>query len=251
MANRLVVPQSIRLAIVVVACFTPWLATAAEAVVMTPFSASYTVRYGVLRGDMTLDLERRDTGYSYATSLAPRGLVSLLRRGEIRETTALVAVDDGLLPEDYVSIDTIASPSRRVNYRFDRASGRVTGEYKEKEIDMPMRSGGHNRISAQLAIMRALQTGASLPGFSVFDRGRWKAFEFEIIPDQTANTPAGDFATVEVRYSSPGDDKEWSLHCAPSLDYLPVMIVFRENGKVKSRASLNDYRIEQDDHNAR
>ncbi|NNF40682.1 MAG: DUF3108 domain-containing protein [Woeseiaceae bacterium] len=229
------------LAAIVIALLAPGAALADEPASMTPFSATYTVRYGILRGTMNLALDREEDGYSYRTSLAPRGFASWLRKGEIRETTRLLDASGELQPVDYVSTDTIARPERRIHYYFDRVAGTVTGEYKSTAVDKPMRAGGHNRISAQVAIMQALQSGTRLTRIAVFDRARWKEFEFQVLPDQAVNTPAGEFETVEVRYSSPGDDKEWSLHCAPSLDYLPVMIVFSENGKVKSRAALKDY----------
>ena len=212
---------------------------------MTPFSASYTVRYGILRGAMSMELASEDGGYRYETSLAPRGVASWLRRGEIRETTRLLAAGHELQPVDYLSKDTIARPERNVNYRFDRVAGKVTGEYKSKAVDAPMRPGGHNRISAQVAIMRALQTDTELTRIAVFDRARWRDFQFEVVPDQTMKTPAGRFDTVEVRYSSAGKNKTWSLHCAPALNYLPVTIVYKEGNKVKSRAALKDYRIDR------
>lgn len=215
----------------------------AEPASVPAFSATYSVRYGILRGEMTLELEPGDSSYVYRTSLRPRGFVSWLRRGEIRETTSLAPGDGLLRPLDYDSIDTIAKPTRLVHYEFDGPNGRVTGEYKQREVDLPMRAGGQNRISAQVAIMQALQSGIELSELPVFDRARWRNFRFETIPGQVAKTPAGDFETVEVRYSSEGKDKSWSLHCATELAYLPVMIVYREGDKTKSRALLTEFEI--------
>lgn len=233
-----------RASAMVIVLLAPVPAISADPSPMTGFSASYTVGYGILRGAMSLRLETRDNGYVYDTSLAPRGLASWLRKGEIRETTRLRFVAAELQPVDYESTDTIARPERRVSYRFDQDAGKVTGEYKSQAVDMPMRPGGQNRISAQVAIMRALQTGQRLTRIPVFDRARWREFEFEVVPDQTSDTPAGRFDTVEVRYASPGDSKTWSLFCAPALNYLPVMIVYTEDGKVKSRAELKSYRLD-------
>ncbi|MCP4301842.1 MAG: DUF3108 domain-containing protein [Gammaproteobacteria bacterium] len=224
-------------------CLLPGILLAAAPAAVPAFSATYTVRYGVLRGTMTLELERRDEGYSYQTSLRPRGFASWLRKGEIRETTSLVSLDGLVRPLDYASVDTIARPHRHANYLFDQPPGHVTGEYKTQKVDVPMRTGGHNRISVQVAIMSALQSNIELSEFPVFDRSRWRDFRFEIIRDQFAETPSGDFETVEVRYSSANSKKSWSLHCAAALNYLPVMIVFREDGKTKSRAVLTEYRI--------
>lgn len=232
------------LATLLMALLAPCAAIADESTSMTPFSASYTVRYGLLRGSMTMAFGREDGGYWYRSSLAPRGVAGWLRKGEIEETTRLVDAGGELQPVDYFSKDTIARPERRIHYHFDRVAGTVTGEYKNTSVDAPMRAGGHNRISAHVAIMQALQEGTELNRISVFDRARWKAFEFEIIPDQSIKTPAGRFDTVEVRYSSSGDDKSVSLHCAPALNYLPVTIVYNENGKEKSRAGLQDYSFE-------
>ena len=206
-----------------------------------PFSATYTVRYGVLSGRMTLELRHLENdSYWYETSLRPKGVASWLRRGEIRETTTLTLSGAGPFPLDYLNRDTIARPNRLARYEFDADGGRVTGEYKQRAVDAPMRSGGHNRISAHVAIMHALKSGEDIAGFAVFDRARWRDFELEIIPDQFAKTPYGKFETVEIRYASTDKDKSWSLHCAPDLDYAPVMIVFREGGKTRSRAQLTN-----------
>lgn len=210
---------------------------------MPGFEAHYKVHYGVLRGAMSLELERRGVNYVYRTSLRPRGFASWLRRGEIRETSVLVFVDGQVRPKDYTSTDTISRPNRHTRYVFDRSSGRVTGQYKSRSVDAPLRPDGQDRISAQIAVMRALQSDGRLDKIAVFDRGRWRDFEFEVLPSRTIDTPSGRFDAVEVRYTSIKKNKSWSLHCAEALNYLPVMIVYREDGKVKSRAELTEYRI--------
>ena len=208
------------------------------------FSANYQVKYGLLRGKMTLELERRDSAYVYETSLSPAGLVTLFKRGTITESTTLIDAGGTLRPIDYYSRDTIANPERITTYQFDYDSGRVTGQYKSQEIDEPMRADGQNRISGQVAIMVALQSGTEISNFSVFDRGRWKDYQLEITRDQTVKTHAGTFDTVEVSYSSSDKDRRWSTHFATHLGYMPVMVVFYEDGKLKSRAQLTDYEIE-------
>lgn len=192
---------------------------------------------------MTLQLSRHGAGYLYETSLGPRGIASWIRRGTIIERTTLEDADGNVRPVDYVRTDTIARPSRNTRYFFDRESGQVTGEYKSQTIDLPMRPGGHNRISAHIAIMLGLNSGTDISGFPVFDRARWKDYRFEIFRDRTVKTPSGNFDTVEVRYATADNEKSWSLHCAATLNYLPVMIVYREGDKVKSRAQLTDYRM--------
>lgn len=221
---------------------SPTLYAAATLEALPSFDATYAVRYGFLRGTMTLKLSRDDHGYIYETSLSPRGVVSWIRSGAITESTSLEVSGQSVRPLDYISTDTIARPARNTRYFFAKDTGQVTGEYKAQTIDVPMRDGGHNRISAQVAIMFALKSGTAISRVPIFDRGRWKDYEFEIVSEQMVETPSGRFSAVEIRYASNDKEKSWSLFCSESLDYMPVLIVYRERGKIKSRAELTDYR---------
>lgn len=216
---------------------------AAESAPIQSFSAEFKVRYGLLGGTMSLALSRDDSAYVYETSLSPSGIVAWFKRGAITERTTLMVTDGTIRPVDYTNRDTIANPARYAFYSFDRSAGRVTGQYKSQTIDEPMQAGGQNRISVHIAVMLALKSGAEISRFSVFDRGRWKDYQFEVFRDQTTKTRLGTFDTVEVRYASSDSDKTWSLYFAEKLDYLPVMLVFREGGNLKSRATLTDYVI--------
>ncbi|MGW8367439.1 MAG: DUF3108 domain-containing protein [Gammaproteobacteria bacterium] len=219
-----------------------FLAGTANAQPVPLFSAAYKVSFGILRGEMTLELRREGgTGYIYETSLTPRGIVKLFKSGSIIETTSLQIEDNVLRPLDYRSTDTIADPTRETEYLFDTPPGRVTGIYKERKVDEPMRRNGHNRISAHVAVMLAMNTGTDMTAISVFDRARWRDFEFEVLPGETVKTPLGNYETVEIRYSSDDKDKSWSLYCAEALDFAPVMIVYSEDGDIKSKAVLIEY----------
>jgi len=72
------------------------------------FDATFTVRYGILRGEMTLKLSHEGDGYLYETSLRPRGVVGWFRNGSIDEQTRLTETGNTLRPLDYSSTDTIA-----------------------------------------------------------------------------------------------------------------------------------------------
>jgi hypothetical protein len=218
------------------------LAAGASAQPVPLFSATYKVSYGLLRGEMTLELRQESpSDYLYETSLSPRGIVSWLRSGSIIETTSLQIEDGELRPLVYRSTDTIADPTRHVVYRFDDPPGRVTGEYKERDVDEPMQPNGHNRISAHVQIMLAMNMGAAMTDVPVFDRARWRDFEFEVLPGQLVKTKVGDFETTEVRYSSEKKNKSSSLYCAEALGYAPVMIIYREEGDIKLKAQLVEY----------
>lgn len=229
---------AIRLAVTLAALL---LAAGAAAQPVPLFSATYKVSYGILHGEMTLELRRDGDGYLYETSLTPRGIVTLFRRGSIIETTRLRIEEGAVRPLDYRSTDTIADPTRETVYLFDDPPGRVSGVYKKNAVDEPLQADGHNRISAHVAVMHAMNAGSTMTTIAVFDRARWRDFKFEVLPSETVKTPAGRFDTVEIRYSSDKKNKSWSLHCAAALDYAPVMIVYREDDDIKSKAQLIAY----------
>jgi hypothetical protein len=218
-------------------------ASAAEHPPIPSFNATYQVRYGLLSGKLTLELGRRDSAYLYATTLRPAGLATWFRRGAITERTTLTVGGGTIRPLEYYGQDTIAKPARHTTYLFDYQGGRVTGQYKTQAIDEPMRPDGQNRISVQIAVMLALRSNSEISNVSVFDRGRWKDYRFEVSGDQAVKTRSGTFDTVEVRYASSDSDRTWSMHFAPELSYLPVMLAYYADGKLKSRAQLTDYRI--------
>ena len=172
---------------------------------------------------MMLALQHSDSGYLYETSLHPAGLVAWFKRGAITERTTLITDGGTIRPIDYYSRDTIANPERNTSYRFDYANSRITGQYKTQKINVPIRAGGQNRISVQIAIMLALQSDADITQYAVFDRGRWKDYQFEVNRGRSAKTKAGSFDTVEVRYSSLDKDRSWSIHFAADLANLPVV----------------------------
>jgi hypothetical protein len=220
-------------------------ATASTPAALEPlpeFEATYAVRYGLLSGTLMLRLSRHGNGWLYETSIQPKGLASLFARGTIQERTDIIEAGGTIRPVVYERTDTIADPARTARYVF--TDDRVSGIYKGQKIDAPMQPDGQNRISVQIAVMYALRTGNRVAEFAVFDRSRWKTYRFQQFSDRTVETDSGRFDTIEVRYSSPGDEKASSLYFAPSLEFLPVMIVYSEDGKVKSRAQLTDYRID-------
>lgn len=221
----------------ILACISP--ATAAEN--LPEFEAAYTVHLGPLRGTMQLRLSRYGDGYVYETSLEPRGIASLFKRGIIYETTSLVIEDGSVRPVNYARTDTIADPVRTAYYFFD--DDRVGGIYKSAKVDLPMHEGGQNRISAHVAMMLALRNDEALHSLPVFDRSRWKDYAFSVMPGREVKTKAGTFEAVELRFGSPDDEKGSSIFFAPALGFLPVQIEYFESGDVKSRATLDDYRF--------
>jgi hypothetical protein len=208
---------------------------------MPSFEAVYDVRYGPLRGTMLLRLSRLGDRHIYETSLEPRGIATLLRRGIIYEMTTLEISGSEVRPLDYIQTDTISDPTRVAHYFFDAAT--VGGIYKGRQFAEPMRVGGQNRISAQIALMHSLRHSRPLSEFAVFDRARWKEYEFDILPSKQVKTVSGNYEAVEARYAERDDDKSTSIFFAPALEWLPVTIVYREGGRDKSRATLKRYSL--------
>ncbi|MFQ5609127.1 MAG: hypothetical protein ACE5F8_02540, partial [Woeseiaceae bacterium] len=81
--------------------------------VLTPHSAEYKVKISVLSGKLRTQLRATETGYEATHRIDPTGLARLFTGGIIDETSRFETVHDGVLPQKYVSTDTISRDKTR------------------------------------------------------------------------------------------------------------------------------------------
>ncbi|MGH8496733.1 MAG: DUF3108 domain-containing protein [Gammaproteobacteria bacterium] len=207
------------------------------------FEAVYKVRVSIARGQMRLDFNRRDGALVYHSELEPMGFVSMFKRGMIAETSRFEYGGGTVRPIEYDLVDTI-SEGHDAHYKFDWSEDEVTGNYRGQPVEATLEGHAVDRLLLQIAIMSDLAHGRDVDSYTIFDRAKAKRYTIEIGENGSAETPAGEFSVVEVTYTDEDGDKSIVLECAPELHYLPVRIRQREDGEVKSRAELVEYRME-------
>ena len=209
------------------------------------FEAVYKVRVSIARGEMRLELDRRDGALVYSSELEPTGFVSMFKRGVLAETSRFEYGGGQVWPLEYRLTDTI-SDNRDAHYAFEWPAGRVTGTSRGEPVDTRLSGHTVDRLLLQIAIMSDLMHERAVRSYTLFDRGREKRYTIDVGGTAQAKSPAGDFDVVDVSYTSEDGSKVIRLECAPELGFLPVTIHQVEDGEVKSRAELIRYTFHGD-----
>ncbi len=210
---------------------------------LRPYEVVYEFSaYGFTAGTVTLAL-RQETPeeWTYISKSQPRGLFQLVHSAARTVTSRMVIDPRGVRP--LLSTDTEdgdAAPQSAVH--FDWAANRATGTVDGQAIDMELRPGVQDDLSAQVALIRALNDGQTPTSFLVFDKSGIRDYSYKPVGEETLHTPLGDLATViyfSQRAKAPRSTRYW---CAPALGFIPVRVEQRRLDKVEWTMNLRHLR---------
>ncbi|MDX1610277.1 MAG: DUF3108 domain-containing protein [Halofilum sp. (in: g-proteobacteria)] len=201
---------------------------------LQPFTADYLLTDGSTRvGRASIALEPAPEGWRYRSRVRPEGLFALFA-GKVEDQTLLEVDGDELRPLRFRHREDEGS----LTVDFDWAAGkaRVTGR---REATLPLEPGTHDQFSAMLAVARAFAAGRErlrLP--SIDDDGETQPLVFEHAGTTTVEVPLGTYETVHVRRIRRNSSRETETWLAPALDWVPVRIEQRKDGKLVARMDL-------------
>ncbi|HEX9472811.1 MAG TPA: DUF3108 domain-containing protein [Steroidobacteraceae bacterium] len=210
---------------------------------LRPYEVVYEFNaYGFTAGTVALTL-RQETPeeWTYTSKSRPRGLFQLVHSAARTITSRMIIDPRGVRP--LLSTDTEdgdQTPESTVH--FDWAANRATGTVDGQAIDMELRPGVQDDLSAQVALIRALNNGQAPTSFLVFDKGGIRDYSYKPVGEETLHTPLGDLATViyfSQRAKAPRSTRYW---CAPALGYIPVRVEQRRLDKVEWTMNLRNLR---------
>ena len=81
---------------------------AGDDVGLTPHAAEYKVKISALGGKLRTRVEAIEGGYRAESSIEATGMSSIIAKGSIRESSVMRNTSDGLLPDRFVSVDTLS-----------------------------------------------------------------------------------------------------------------------------------------------
>jgi hypothetical protein len=189
-----------------------------------PFSASYSVRYGILPFSVTgtRTLQRQDGNWLLRSEL--KAVVA-----SIGQETVLTGEPDGRLqPLRYSYWQRGVAGRRDRILDFDRERGLVLRS-GDKLRQQPLLEPAWDPLSWQLALRRDLSAGSQTPGsryrYRITDGGEYKEYDFEVIERGEVQVPAGDFeALLLERRFHDSERRLTRVWLAPALDYLVVRL---------------------------
>lgn len=215
----------------------------AEDAGLRPYEVVYEFSaYGFTAGTVALTLRQETAAeWTYISKSQPRGLFQLVHSAARTVTSRMIIDQRGVRP--LLSTDTEAgdrAPQSTVH--FDWAANRATGTVEGQAIDMELQRGVQDDLSAQVALISALNNGQAPTSLLVFDKSGIRDYSYKRVGEETLHTPLGEVATViyfSQRAKAPRSTRYW---CAPALGYIPVRVEQRRLDQVEWTMNLRHLR---------
>ena len=209
---------------------------AAIASVLRPFTAVLAVDWkGINAGYSTLELTRNGNDrWTYSSRSEARGLAKLFVPGDITQTSQFTVVNGDVQPLKFRGDDGTSDDSRDISLDFDWPHNRVTGVAERRKVQLDLRAGAQDDLSAQIYTMLDLARGAKLPpSFFVVDKDEIKEYGYRQEGSVRLRTAVGDVDTIVVSSQRKGSPRTLRTWFAPSLGYVPVKAERTRDGKVE------------------
>lgn len=217
--------------------------TATAESTLPSFTAEYRVKIKVLSGSLAMSLTQVDDHYFAKSSVTARGLTRLLVGGQIQEEADFTISDGAIKPNHYESVDTLAGNDTAIKMEFDYTNSRAIGTRNGEPFEFPITALAFDRLSLQYELMLALLHDEKPDTFMLFDNGKSRQLSITYHGSGTINVPYGKLAVQQIQHKTLDSDRVTTLWCAASLNFFPVRIEQRRNGKLAMRAELIRYEL--------
>jgi hypothetical protein len=215
-------------------------ASQATGMSLPPLDFRYDVSWGPIGvGQMEISLKPAGNKgcYRYSAISHPTGLAAALYGSP--NQTSLFCVEDGQLRSRH--FESVLPGDDKQSYTLDFDWDRRLAT-DENGVARPIPDDAIDSFALQQAVRlwvaaHANDRDAPIARFTMVDQKNLTHYQFHIVGREKVDTPAGSFDTVRLeRIDNP--NKRGSFWCAPSRDYMPVVIETRNGGKPTVRMVL-------------
>jgi hypothetical protein len=212
---------------------------AAPTTAIGPFKVVFGVTWrGMNAGTASLELERLSPGrWRYTSRNNARGLFRVAFPDEITQISEFT-LNGTVRPLLFRGDDGSDSTSRDVRLDFDWSVPRVSGVAENKKVDLPLRPGMQDPLSAQIALMFELAAARAPAQYWILDKNRIKEYEYRSEGRAALRTAVGELDTVIWSSRRPGSDRVTRVWYAPSRGYAPVRAERLRGGNVEISMTL-------------
>lgn len=99
--------------------------------------------------------------------------------------------------------------------------------------------GIQNNLSFMLQISLDLAQGKTELHYPVFDRNKIRELRFEILGEETINTPLGQLQAIKIQQIRSNSKREIFAWLAPQHQYQMVRLAYHEKGKLRYRIDVS------------
>lgn len=203
------------------------------------FTATYSAKVGIARGETKLELRRLDAQRFVVESRTKlRGLVSLFKRGEIYEIAHFDYVDGELLPRDFTRTDDISGDDRNVQVTYNWDSATATIAYQDTTTNVAIEAGVSNTLVMQVALMQHLSNGQQPQWLDVVGHKGRLRFSIRYEGEDTLTIDNAEQPLFRYSHSRENSGIRTTFWAAPERDHLPLKAEIIKDDKVKGQLTL-------------
>lgn len=186
-------------------------------------------------------------GYRFRSETRPVGLIALIRRDIINESSEWRFDGKEIKPDFYSYQHAGGKQERHVEILFNWEDEQITTTVNGSSWRMQMQPRITDKLLYQLSIMRDLALGMKDISYTVADGGKLKQYDFVTLGKELVQTPMGDFHALKLERFKPGSERSTVLWCAPKLDYLPIKVETIEPDGATTIAVLESLSVSAED----
>lgn len=191
----------------------------------TLYEASYSASYNGLAIDNLRTLKHE--GESYVLTTNASNFLGTIREEEQFQIDA----NGNILPQAYSYERNILGSARREDTVFDPAKSRVHNSYKGENVDLAMTAQLLAPLSYQMRMRADLLAGMRELHYPVVTRRKIRDYHYQVTGREMLSTPLGKLDTVVIKRMRADNERQTLLWLAPSLDYVPVKLLQKEDGE--------------------
>jgi len=187
--------------------------------------------------ELTLRPDVVPGAWIYETRAKPSFLASFVINPQSREHSSFSLDAAGrVAPQRYLLDDGTPGHKDDIELAYDRARSRVTGRVRGTAVDLPLEPGTQDAMSIRIAVPVDLLADREPAEYPMIDGNELKHFRYHRVGTERIRTTLGELDTViytSERKGAGPRDRTWRYWYAPALNWLPVRIEQREDGKTR------------------
>jgi len=203
-----------------------------------PYSANYSVnRAGDPDGSMHVVLKRNDEDhFSYRMDTRVKwGIFTAY----IEQQSDFRWRDGAVLPGSYKLTHKVSLYKRHESVEFDWQSMTATGSKKQDDFKVDLIPGMQDKLSVYLLLAGSLCRGQYSIDAAVISGPVPKSYQYQFQAIEPLDTALGRLQAIHVRRSVAGDEKQTDLWHAGEAHFLPVKMIYRDDGIVTDMRLLD------------
>ena len=213
--------------------------------VLQPFSAEYHIRISIVSGSSTMSLRREaNEEYVFETRARAAGLIGLVVRGGIDETSRFVVQDGRIRPLYFKRVDTISKDKRDVELEFDWTNGKLLRRYDDvtEELDIPANAVDPSLLFVVVMVDRS--HGREPQTYTLVERSHTELINIVEEGTEMVETRTGKFPAIRYSHFSEAVGRTTRLWASPDIGHITVKM--EQHDRKKKRASLELTKLSMD-----